>query len=103
MPPVYLLEEFRHIPGVHLIGKHPVELAIVWTDRPIDISELAFVAIGHDWSAWSGSPTPPRLCHTSETGFVLEDQTHRTILGVVLSDGGNQCFFEFFFQAAWTA
>lgn len=103
MSPTYLLQKFRHVLGVHFFGNHPVELAVVRTDRPIHIGELSFVAIGHDRTAGSGSPTPPGFCHAPKTSFVLEDQTHGTILGVVFPDGGTQCLFEFFFQAAWTA
>ena len=88
--------------GVHFLGEHPVQSSIEGADGPVNIGELAFVAVIDDGAHGCRGPAAADSHHATEANFVLKEEFYLTALDDFGLKDDCQLFREFFFQSSWT-
>src|ERR1019366_907365 len=86
--------------GIHNRADPPVQFSFQRADRSVNILKLPFVAIGHHWTLWGGSPAAPNPHHAPKAGLVLKHQPNMPPLDHVRCQHGCQHFWEFFFHSS---
>ena len=76
--------------------------SIEGADGPVNIGELAFVAVIDDGAHGCRGPAAADSHHATEASFVLKEEFYLTALDDFGLKDGCQLFREFFFQSSWT-
>ncbi len=82
--------------GIHLPINHPIQLALYGAYCPIEVDELAFVAVAHYRPCRAGGPAATNPDHAAKARLVLKHQPYPTTTYVLRLYEGRQCFGEFF-------